>query len=142
MSSIVVNFFRWFFTKFSFLIPMTFKRLVLISTFAAKGQEEKVFNHIDYARLNKNLKIASSIDAIESALCLQNVVWKDISLQQLLVEASKNEFRGEYVPGQIELSKAVDTILDSLPPWIRYDRNKMIEDVKGLLSAEPISVNA
>lgn len=121
---------------------MAFKRLVLISTFAAKGQEEKVFNHIDYVRLNKNLKIASSIDAIESALCLQNAVWKDISLQQLLIEASKNEFRGEYVPGQLELSKVVDTILDSLPPWICYDREKMIEDVKGLLSAEPISVNA
>ncbi len=142
MSSIVVNFLRWFFTTFDFLIPTAFKRLVLISTFAAQGEEEKVFHHIDFARLNKNMKIASSIDAIESALCLQDAVWKDISLQQLLVEASKNEFMGENVPGHLELSKAVDTILDSLPPWICYNREKMIEDVKGLLSAEPISVNA
>lgn len=142
MSSMVSKFFSWFFTSFSFFIPKAFKRLVVISTLYSKGAEEKVFSHIDYAKLNKNMKIASSFAAIESALCLQDTIWKDVDLNRLMVEASKNEFNGEYVHGHVELTQLTEKIVDSLPSWIRYNREEMVADVKSLLSAEPISVHA
>lgn len=132
----------WIFSTLSFMIPKAFKRLVVISTLYAKGAEEKLFIHADYAKLNKNMNIASSFDAIQSALCLQGLIWRDVDLNQIMVEASKNEFNGEMIPGRLALTPITEKIVDSLPDWIRYNRAEMLEDIRHLLSAEPIAMHS
>lgn len=141
MSSIVINFLSWLFSKFSFLIPRAFKKLVIISTLCSKGIEEKVFTNVDYAQLIKRMNLASSFEAVESASCLQNFIWKDVKLSDLMRDPQMHEFAGEQVPYPIELSGATQRIIDTLPSWVRYNRRSMEEDVRALLMSGHVSMD-
>lgn len=115
-----------------------FKRLVLLSTFYSQAVEDKIFSNIDFDKLNKNLKIANSSGAIQSALHAQEYVWKGIDLNQLIENASCRVLNEEKVTVENTWDLAED-IMDRLPEWVRYDRTKMRKDLQFLLCTEPMA---
>lgn len=122
--------------KNSRFIPIHFKRLVFLSTFYAKGAEEKLFKRVDYERLNSNMHIASNPTAIESALFLQKAVWNKCSLSEILRESSSVPLDGEKAPYPEDFNSLTEKIVDSVPEWVKYSRSDMINDLKSLLTVE------
>lgn len=122
--------------KHNRFIPVHFKRLIFLSTFYAKGAEAKIFERVDYERLNSNMHIATTPAAIESALVLQKAVLKECSLSQLIQEVSSTPLDGEKVDYPKDITILAEKIVDGVPEWVKYKREDMINDLKSLLTVE------
>lgn len=126
-------------TAISFLIPKQFKRLVVISTLYKGAAEQKIFQHVDFNKLNQGMQLASNKQAIESAVHLTDAIWKDVDLNKLLQNVTINELDGE----RIDITEAQlisDRIIANVPKWLLYNREEMRKDVTFLFCVEPVSV--
>lgn len=121
------------------LVPVRFKRLVLLSTLYQEGVEQKIFDHVDYNKLNQSMHLASNCVAIESALSLKDMVWKNVDLNQLLQSGGVCDLDGERVD-LCEARLITDQILSKIPKWLRYDKVEMFKDVMMMFSFETVSV--
>ena len=122
------------------LVPVGFKRLVLLSTLYQKGAEQKIIEHIDYDKLNQNMKIASNNDAIESALFLKDVIWKDVDLNKLLQCGGVCELDGERVDA-CEAKLIANQLLSRIPWWLRYGKTEMEKDLMFMFSFETVRIS-
>lgn len=120
------------------LIPVKFKRLVLVSTLYQKAAEQKVFAHVDFTKLNQGMKIASNCEVIQSAVSLKDMVWKDVDFNQLIQSTHICNLDGERVDA-CEASMITEQILNKIPPWLRYDKVEMSKDITLLFCGQPIS---
>lgn len=121
------------------LIPVKFKRLVLVSTLYQKAAEQKIFEHIDFDKLNQGMKIASNCNAIQSAVSLKDVVWKDVDFNALIQSTHMCALNGERVD-VCEASAISEQILSKIPVWLRYDKAEMSKDIMLLFCGQPIGV--
>ena len=141
MKKLLNRFGSFLMSIFTVLIPVKFKRLVLVSTLYQKAAEQKIFEHVDFAKLNQGMKIASNCDVIQSAVSLKDVVWKDVDFNALIQSTHICSLNGERVD-VCEANAISEQILDKIPAWLRYDKTEMSKDIMLLFCGQPIGVKA
>ena len=139
INNIFSKFTHFVYSILAILVPVRFKRLVLLSTLYQKGAEQKIFDHIDMDKLNQSMRIATNCTAIESALSLKDIVWKDVDLNKLISDGGICSLDGERVQVQ-EAKIIVDQILDKIPSWLRYSKTEMEVDLMHMFSIENVCI--
>lgn len=139
ISNILSKLTQGFYALLAILVPVRFKRLVLLSTLYQKGAEQKIFDHVDLDKLNQSMRIASNCNAIESALSLKDIVWKDVDLNKLISDGGICSLDGERVQVQ-EAKIIVDQIVGKIPHWLRYGKTEMEVDLMHMFSIENVCI--
>lgn len=128
------------------LVPKRFKRLVLLSTLYHVAAEQKVFEHLDYERLNQSQQLATNCAAIASAVTLKDAVWDGVDFNELIRDSiTVSHTDGLTVSEKMELDEARSVtakIVGLTPSWLRYDNSEMFKDILMVFSVEPVSVKA
>ena len=120
------------------IIPIRFKRLVILSTLYQHAAEQKLFENIDIDAFNKRMRVAKSKPAIDSAMVLKDSIWGDLNIQTMVHSYCKecDSINGDFV----KLNNVTQDLIKMIPEWLRYDRAKMSKDILDLLCSEKINL--
>lgn len=110
------------------IIPVQFKRLVLVSTIYHKAIEEGVYKGPTIQVINKCLNLSTREEAIHSVLVLRDFIWGGVDLRNIVRVFNIDTISGRKlsVPEINELSRL---LISNVPPWLRYDRVRMESDI-------------
>ncbi len=123
------------------LIPVGFKRYILLTLIYSKGVNEDVFAEPSLEALNAKLCIATDVKAMENISMISGRVWTELEIKSIIREAIHCNLDGECVPC-LDADGIGKKILETVPAWIRYDNTAMLKDIVSLLRVEKIRILA
>ena len=123
------------------LIPVGFKRYMLLTLIYSKGVEADIFAEPDLEALNAKLCIATNVKAMENISMIAGRVWTELEIKNIIQDAIHCNLDGECVPYR-DADGIGKKILETVPAWIRYDNSEMLKDIVSLLRVEKVRIMA
>lgn len=123
------------------LIPVGFKRYILLTLIYSKGVNEDVFAEPSLKALNDKLGIATNVKAMENISMIAGRVWTELEIKSIMKDAIHCNLNGECVPFR-DADGIGKKILETVPIWIRYDNAAMLKDIVSLLRVEKVRITA
>lgn len=123
------------------LIPVGFKRYILLTLIYSKGVNEDVFAEPSLEALNAKLCIATNVKAMEHISMISGQVWTELEIKQIMRDAIHCNLNGECVSYR-DADGIGKKILETVPAWIKYDNNAMLKDIVSLLRVEKVRILA
>lgn len=123
------------------LIPIGFKRYILLTLIYSKGVNENIFSEPDLQALNAKLCIATNVKAMENISMISGRVWTELEMKNIMKDAIHCNLDGECVPYR-DADDIGKKILETVPAWFRYDNAEMLKDIVSLLRVEKVRISA
>lgn len=139
--SLITSMKAFFIAFINRLIPVGFKRYILLTLIYSKGVNEDVFAEPSLEALNAKLCIATNVKAMEHISMISERVWTELEIKQIMRDAIHCNLNGECVPYR-DADGIGKKILETVPAWIKYDNNAMLKDIVSLLRVEKVRILA
>lgn len=139
--SLITSMKAFFIAFINRLIPVGFKRYILLTLIYSKGVNEDVFAEPSLEALNAKLCIATNVKAMEHLSMISERVWTELEIKQIMRDAIHCNLNGECVPYR-DADGIGKKILETVPAWIKYDNNAMLKDIVSLLRVEKVRILA
>lgn len=112
-------------------LPERTKRLIFLASFSAQLKDPKEMSNELLHKLNKVLELSADDAALKFPVHLSHAIWRNRPLEPGVKQTLRaNDFRPRAAQAITALSAK---IIAAMPSCLRYDEDKMSEDVQKLI---------